>query len=116
MHRQLAIKYIDNDDPRKNVDYIETIEQLKNFNKINGIIIPEKSDEFSDYNYEYMIDQIRTDTDQKIARLPILMKFDKIEELYESSLDEEEWAVNKDEIKILVKEAEEYLEKLEETI
>ena len=32
------------------------------------------------------------------------------------SLDEEEWAVNKDEIKILVKEAEEYLEKLEETI
>ena len=46
-------------------------------------------DSFSDYNYEYMIDQIRTDPDQKIARLPILMKFDKIEELYESSLDEE---------------------------
>jgi hypothetical protein len=32
------------------------------------------------------------------------------------SLDEEKWAVNKDEINILIKEAEEYLEKLEETI
>jgi PHD/YefM family antitoxin component YafN of YafNO toxin-antitoxin module len=32
------------------------------------------------------------------------------------SLDEEKWDVNKDEINILIKEAEEYLEKLEETI
>ena len=32
------------------------------------------------------------------------------------SLDEEKWEVNENEVKILIKEAEEYLEKLEETI
>ena len=52
MHRELEIKYIDNDDPRKNVDYIQTIEELNNYNEITGIIIPEKTDELSNYNYE----------------------------------------------------------------
>ena len=90
MHRELEIKYIDNDAPRKKVDYIQTIEELNNYNEITGIIIPEKTDELSNYNYEKMIDQIRTDPDKKIARLPIYLVDD---EVLDEVLDEEEWKI-----------------------
>jgi len=77
---KINLKYDDKSDPRrKAVDYISTLKILNNYGEIDGVIIPYKSDISSNYNIENIIQHIRTDSNEKIARARIILEDQSIE-------------------------------------
>ena len=77
---KINLKYDDKSDPRrKTVDYISTLKVLNDYDEINGLIVPYESDISSNYNIEKIIQHIRTDSNEKIARARIILEDQSIE-------------------------------------
>ena len=77
---KINLKYDDKSDPRrKTVNYISTLKVLNDYDEINGLIVPYESDICSNYNIEKIIQHIRTDSNEKIARARIILEDQSIE-------------------------------------
>ena len=53
--KEIKLVYVDNDEPRKEVDYIASLEPLKSCKELVGLHVPVESDFPSDYNLEELI-------------------------------------------------------------
>jgi len=69
----LELKYLENDNPRKNVDYISTIKNITDTKELVGIVVPYNTEIPSDYNLEELIQYIRLDNNETIARASIIV-------------------------------------------
>ena len=71
--KEIKLVYVKNNEPRKQVDYIASLEPLKSCKELVGIHVPIESDLPSDYNLEELIQHIRLDQSKTINRVKIIV-------------------------------------------
>lgn len=76
---KLELEFVSINDPVKYVDYISTLKGIDEIDELIGILVPYESEKESDYNIEILIQHIRTDNNEKIARARIILEDQSIE-------------------------------------